>query len=370
MVGDVERRVQPERRERKQHREGDQPYDVERGVEERGKGFKTDYKRRRTGDMTAPEDERTSSSFPNSNAYDWHSRPSGPGRRYDESPGARKGDGRAPSFRTESRLSRASPRSSREELLPSTHGPSMTQSRNHSGDKSTTRRRRETVEASSRRTTPRDWHVRPEGGLNEPDGPPFVDGDIRKPGELSRPRPSRDVNRPFKRLPAIKRRGIARRRVCPFLLRVYVTVKGTMNDEEIQVYAWPSATVREIITLVKDVLPEARDPSIRLHMKLRSHKTSEVSEIGILSSTYQTNLDRRSLTSFGFRIGDIVAVELDTSNSASRAAALLHSEDGGVVHEEGDLPHADTGDEHESAGDGQSKNAPELPASPDSVLPN
>merc|ERR1719401_3075224 len=71
-----------------------------------------------------------------------------------------------------------------------------------------------------------------------------------------------------------------RSRTCPFLLRVFHKIGSHHGleafaergkepmDDELQVYTWPDVNLRELSDLVKDVAPEARTPSAKLHFKL------------------------------------------------------------------------------------------------------
>merc|ERR1719297_271056 len=66
----------------------------------------------------------------------------------------------------------------------------------------------------------------------------------------------------------------------PFLLRVFHKLGGHHSleafavrgkepvDDELQVYTWPDVTLRELADLVKDVAPEARSPTAKLHFRL------------------------------------------------------------------------------------------------------
>ncbi|CAE7529276.1 unnamed protein product [Symbiodinium pilosum] len=76
------------------------------------------------------------------------------------------------------------------------------------------------------------------------------------------------------------RKMLDRSRTCPFLLRIFRKIgehhgiqafaergKEPVHDE-LQVYAWPDVTLRELADLIKDVAPEARDPKVKLAFNL------------------------------------------------------------------------------------------------------
>ncbi len=74
---------------------------------------------------------------------------------------------------------------------------------------------------------------------------------------------------------------IDRSKVCPLLLRCFwrmnrgnplsdyrQTTKGIFPNQEVQIYTWQDATLKEICELIKDVVPAAREKSATLNFSL------------------------------------------------------------------------------------------------------
>ncbi|XP_051123465.1 histone deacetylase complex subunit SAP18 [Andrographis paniculata] len=91
----------------------------------------------------------------------------------------------------------------------------------------------------------------------------------RRPGRPLPP-PGRGPPPPPAAKPAIPRlEPVDREKTCPLLLRVFTKVGGHHTDDdfavrgkepkdEVQIYTWMDATLRELTDLVKEVAPEAR----------------------------------------------------------------------------------------------------------------
>ncbi|EYU32901.1 hypothetical protein ABFS83_03G068900 [Erythranthe nasuta] len=91
----------------------------------------------------------------------------------------------------------------------------------------------------------------------------------RRPGRPMPP-PGRGPPPPPAARPGMNRpEPVDREKTCPLLLRVFTKVGGHHTDEdfavrgkepkdEVQIYTWLDATLRELTDLVKEVAPEAR----------------------------------------------------------------------------------------------------------------
>ncbi|KAL8490435.1 hypothetical protein ACS0TY_026077 [Phlomoides rotata] len=90
----------------------------------------------------------------------------------------------------------------------------------------------------------------------------------RRPGRPMPP-PGRGPPPPPASRPAPRLEPIDREKTCPLLLRVFTKVGGHHSDDdfavrgkepkdEVQIYTWLDATLRELTDLVKEVAPEAR----------------------------------------------------------------------------------------------------------------
>eukprot|EP00931_Biecheleriopsis_adriatica_P088874 TRINITY_DN63101_c0_g1_i1.p1 TRINITY_DN63101_c0_g1~~TRINITY_DN63101_c0_g1_i1.p1 ORF type:complete len:230 (+),score=44.88 TRINITY_DN63101_c0_g1_i1:72-761(+) len=117
------------------------------------------------------------------------------------------------------------------------------------------------------------------------------------------------------------RKALDRSRICPFLLRIFRKIGGHHGieafaergkepvDEELQVYAWPDVTLRELADLIKDVAPEARNPNARLSFNLiYPDKTGKnvSTAIGTVTYTRRGPDDDKALSSTKFQTGDLL----------------------------------------------------------------
>ena len=80
-------------------------------------------------------------------------------------------------------------------------------------------------------------------------------------------------------------------------------------DDELQVYAWPDVTLRELADLVKDVAPEARALSAKLHFRLiypdRQGKNA-MTELGTVTAANKGPDDDKALSASKFQTGDLL----------------------------------------------------------------
>merc|ERR1719491_503245 len=112
-----------------------------------------------------------------------------------------------------------------------------------------------------------------------------------------------------------------RSKTCPFLLRIFHKIGGHHGleafsvrgkepvDSELQVYTWPDVTLRELVDLVKDVEPAARETNARLCFRLiYPDKTGKnvMSDLGTVNVGKPGSDDQKQLSSSKFQQGDLV----------------------------------------------------------------
>lgn len=112
-----------------------------------------------------------------------------------------------------------------------------------------------------------------------------------------------------------------REKTCPFLLRIFQKMGGFHGldafkergkepvDNELQVYTWPDVTLRELVDLVKDVEPAARESNARLQFKLvYPDKTGKnvQSDLGTVCVGKPGSDDNKQLSASKFQQGDLV----------------------------------------------------------------
>eukprot|EP00427_Karlodinium_veneficum_P041646 CAMPEP_0169264258 /NCGR_PEP_ID=MMETSP1016-20121227/44960_1 /TAXON_ID=342587 /ORGANISM="Karlodinium micrum, Strain CCMP2283" /LENGTH=137 /DNA_ID=CAMNT_0009347469 /DNA_START=53 /DNA_END=462 /DNA_ORIENTATION=+ len=124
------------------------------------------------------------------------------------------------------------------------------------------------------------------------------------------------------RRPGATKSGSAKRldrdRTCCFLLRIFHKVGGHHHlssfsergkepvDDELQVYTWPDVTLKELADLVKDVAPEARSITAKLHFNLiypdKAGK-NVMTELGAVTASRRGADDDKTLSSSKFQTG-------------------------------------------------------------------
>ncbi|KAF4675313.1 Histone deacetylase complex subunit sap18 [Perkinsus chesapeaki] len=127
--------------------------------------------------------------------------------------------------------------------------------------------------------------------------------------------------------PPQRRRGIAidRAQTCPFLLRVFYRMGSHHHDddfarqdqlpvdEELQVYTWPDASLREISDLIEDILPESRSRTKKLSFRLIYPDRSGrfvMARIGEVYNSHEAFPDGRTLAEVKFQPGDFLDVAI------------------------------------------------------------
>jgi Sin3 associated polypeptide p18 (SAP18) len=118
---------------------------------------------------------------------------------------------------------------------------------------------------------------------------------------------------------------VDRTKTCPFLLQVFCktnehhslesfsSTESLPSSDEVQVYAWPDSTLREIADLVRDVVDEAKGKNSKQSLRLvypdRQGKPVAV-DLGILSNTTKGYIDSLTLSSIKFQTGDYLDVAI------------------------------------------------------------
>ncbi|KAJ7951036.1 histone deacetylase complex subunit SAP18-like [Quillaja saponaria] len=118
---------------------------------------------------------------------------------------------------------------------------------------------------------------------------------------------------------------VDREKTCPLLLRVFTkagghhtnedfAVRGKEPKDEVQIYTWKDATLRELTDLVKEVAPEARRRNAKLSFAFvypDKHGRFLVREVGKTFSYGNRKLDDgKALAELGFEIGDYLDVAI------------------------------------------------------------
>ncbi|KAJ7962271.1 histone deacetylase complex subunit SAP18-like [Quillaja saponaria] len=118
---------------------------------------------------------------------------------------------------------------------------------------------------------------------------------------------------------------VDREKTCPLLLRVFTksgghhtnedfAVRGKEPKNEVQIYTWKDATLRELTDLVKEVAPEARRRNAKLSFAFvypDKHGRFLVREVGKTFSYGSGKLDDgKALAELGFEIGDYLDVAI------------------------------------------------------------
>ncbi|KAJ8683892.1 hypothetical protein QAD02_019684 [Eretmocerus hayati] len=117
---------------------------------------------------------------------------------------------------------------------------------------------------------------------------------------------------------------VDREKTCPLLLRVFCNTgrhhnigdytRGNVPSNELQIYTWMDATLREITALVKEVNPDARSKGTYFEFSLVSPDMRTPSyrmrEIGVTCSGQKGADDNKSLAQARFVIGDYMDISI------------------------------------------------------------
>ncbi|KAF2313198.1 hypothetical protein GH714_009729 [Hevea brasiliensis] len=134
------------------------------------------------------------------------------------------------------------------------------------------------------------------------------------------PPPSRALPSSHRSVPEL----IDREKTCPLLLRVFTkigshhkvedfAVRGKEPKDEVQIYTWKDATLRELTDLVKEVAPEARRRNARLSFAFvypDKHGRFVLRVVGLTHSSARRPDDAMALGELSFQIGDYLDVAI------------------------------------------------------------
>lgn len=121
---------------------------------------------------------------------------------------------------------------------------------------------------------------------------------------------------------------VDREKTCPLLLRVFCNngrhhnvmdySRGNVPANELQIYTWMDATLREITSLVKEVNPEARRKGTYFDFSLvfpdARSPGYRMREIGTTCSGQKGADDSKTLAQARFCIGDYMDISIITPN--------------------------------------------------------
>jgi len=119
-------------------------------------------------------------------------------------------------------------------------------------------------------------------------------------------------------------KAIDREKTCPLLLRVFCAQfrhhdpreyrNGASPANELQIYTWMDATLKELTSLVKEVNPEARKKGTTFEFSIvfpdPRMATYKLRQIGTTQSGVKTPDDGISLGSKRFVIGDYIDIAI------------------------------------------------------------
>ncbi|XP_071957203.1 histone deacetylase complex subunit SAP18-like [Antedon mediterranea] len=119
---------------------------------------------------------------------------------------------------------------------------------------------------------------------------------------------------------------VDREKCCPLLLRVFCNngrhhrvddfSRGLVPSNELQIYTWMDATLKELSSLVKEVNPEARKRGTYFDFAIVSPDTRRpvyrLREIGVTCSGRKGPDDNFTLAQKNFIIGDYIDIAVST----------------------------------------------------------
>ncbi|CAO1346194.1 unnamed protein product [Diamesa hyperborea] len=126
---------------------------------------------------------------------------------------------------------------------------------------------------------------------------------------------------------------VDREKTCPLLLRVFCSVSGRHNNlsefshgntpsNELQIYTWMDATLREITTLIRDVNPETRRKGTYFDFALVFPESRpgvyRMREIGVTCSGSRGADDNKTLAQAKFCIGDYLDINITPANNRNK----------------------------------------------------
>ena len=117
---------------------------------------------------------------------------------------------------------------------------------------------------------------------------------------------------------------IDREKICPLLLRVFPKLnahhtledfgkRGQQPADEVKVYTWPDASLRELAELVQEINQHARSPNARLSFSFvypDKRGKNVMRHVGTVHSRAKGEDDLKSLASLNFQTGDFLDVAI------------------------------------------------------------
>ena len=115
-----------------------------------------------------------------------------------------------------------------------------------------------------------------------------------------------------------------RTKTTPFLIRTFFKVGDYPQidsldklpvSEELQIYAWPDSTLREIADVVRDILDEAKAKNSKQSFRLiypDLNGKHQYIELGVLSNTTKGFADNLALSAVKFHPGDYLSIAIYT----------------------------------------------------------
>ncbi|XP_045499050.1 histone deacetylase complex subunit SAP18 [Colias croceus] len=121
---------------------------------------------------------------------------------------------------------------------------------------------------------------------------------------------------------------VDREKTCPLLLRVFCSTgrhnspsdyaRGGVPQNELQIYTWMDATLRELTSLVKEVNPETRRKGTYFDFAIvypdMRTPTYRMREIGVTCSGQRGNDDNKTLSQVKFQIGNYLDISITPAN--------------------------------------------------------
>ncbi|XP_015908795.1 histone deacetylase complex subunit SAP18 [Parasteatoda tepidariorum] len=118
--------------------------------------------------------------------------------------------------------------------------------------------------------------------------------------------------------------SVDREKTCPLLLRVFLSKgrhhslsdfqRGNVPPNELQIYTWLDATLKELTSLVKEVNPDARRKGTHFDFALVFPEPRgpnyRMREIGRTCSGEKSADDGKSLSACRFQIGDYLDIAI------------------------------------------------------------
>ncbi|CRK91110.1 CLUMA_CG004798, isoform A [Clunio marinus] len=124
-------------------------------------------------------------------------------------------------------------------------------------------------------------------------------------------------------------RSVDREKTCPLLLRVFCSTAGrhhSMSEyshgstpsNELQIYTWMDASLKELTSLIRDVNPDTRRKGTYFDFALvypdPRPGTYRMREIGVTCSGQRGADDSKTLTQAKFQIGDYLDINITPAN--------------------------------------------------------